>query len=460
MEQLPPGWIKEESNGRVLFFSPPPQRLKIDCNATLKNYQRKGKLLEVSCLIFKRKTSVKKVGHTIVAIEDAQNENDEISKKDKKIKADADKMTWAVQQLTLDPLHPVDHRQELEEVARKLNKVRISSSGDQHEEDAEIQNLKLGISKCEKKEDVIKVLSGLTYVREQFSFMERSSMLQEMLQLSRSSNNSPLSAFPPSVNSNLYASIIRLGLQHSPKLLSLLLDLQIDREKCISPDNVIKLAFTFSQLAASVNGRLSTVGKVRSLGFRSGGLSKEGLDTSAALGMTSSSKCEAEQREFLSGIVWELISNHAKKFPHQSTMDNMDFSRNGILHHMTLCFIEIEQRCTKHLSSEGKSYAETLDIFSPSLLLIKSEQNKAAKDQLDKVVTITLGRLFAQELADKFPELKWMLTTLPNHYNSDNNVLKPSVLLTKKPMYYQETKNTDMVKIVEQEQLDYLRLVM
>ena len=127
MEQLPPGWIKEESNGRVIFFSPPPERLKIDCNATLKHYQRKGKLLEVSCLIFKRKTSVKKVGHTIVAIEDAQNENDEISKKDKKIKADADKMTWAVQQLTLDPLHPVDHKQELEEVARKLNKVRIQA---------------------------------------------------------------------------------------------------------------------------------------------------------------------------------------------------------------------------------------------------------------------------------------------------------------------------------------------
>ena len=150
---------------------------------------------------------MKKVGHTIVAIEDAQNENDEISKKDKKIRADANKMNWAV--------HPGDHRQELEEVARKLNKVRISSSGDQHEKDAEIQKLKLGISKCEKKEDVIKALSGLTYVREQFSFMERSSMLQEMLQLSRSSNNSPLSAFPPSVNSNLYVSIIRHGLQHS-----------------------------------------------------------------------------------------------------------------------------------------------------------------------------------------------------------------------------------------------------
>ena len=32
-------------------------------------------------------------------------------------------------------------------------------------------------------------------------------------------------------------------------------------------------------------------------------------------------------------------------------------------------------------------------------------------------------------------------------------------MLTKKPQYLQETKNTDIVRIVEQEQLDYLRLV-
>ena len=34
-----------------------------------------------------------------------------------------------------------------------------------------------------------------------------------------------------------------------------------------------------------------------------------------------------------------------------------------------------------------------------------------------------------------------------------------SVLLTKKPRYFQETKNTDIAKIVEQEQMDFLRLV-
>ena len=45
------------------------------------------------------------------------------------------------------------------------------------------------------------------------------------------------------------------------------------------------------------------------------------------------------------------------------------------------------------------------------------------------------------------------------NYNSQGKALKPSVLLTKKPQYYQETKNTDIVRIVQQEQLDFLLLV-
>ena len=59
MDDLPPGWIKEEFNGRVVFFSPPPERIKIDCIATLKSHQRKGKFQNVSGLVFKRRKIIK-----------------------------------------------------------------------------------------------------------------------------------------------------------------------------------------------------------------------------------------------------------------------------------------------------------------------------------------------------------------------------------------------------------------
>ena len=48
-------------------------------------------------------------------------DQDKISKNNEKIKADADKMAWAVQQLTLDTLNKVDHKKELEEVAKLMN---------------------------------------------------------------------------------------------------------------------------------------------------------------------------------------------------------------------------------------------------------------------------------------------------------------------------------------------------
>ena len=48
-------------------------------------------------------------------------DQDEISKNNEKIQADADKMAWAVQQLTLDTLNKVDHKKELEEVAKLMN---------------------------------------------------------------------------------------------------------------------------------------------------------------------------------------------------------------------------------------------------------------------------------------------------------------------------------------------------
>ena len=47
-------------------------------------------------------------------------DQDEISKNNEKIQADADKMAWAGQ-LALDTLNKVDHKKELKEVAKLMN---------------------------------------------------------------------------------------------------------------------------------------------------------------------------------------------------------------------------------------------------------------------------------------------------------------------------------------------------
>ena len=156
------------------------------------------------------------------------------------------------------------------------------------------------------------------------------------------------------MNSNLYADIVKYGMDKAPKLISLLVELHTDKEKCITTSNVIKIAFTFSQLAMAVNNKLSAVSKVKSLGLRSGGLSNEGLDLAAMTGMVQTSRSAREQRDFLASISWSLISSQASQFPHQATLDNLDFKRNDLMHHMTLCFIEVEQDCTRDLDTESQ----------------------------------------------------------------------------------------------------------
>ena len=414
-EALPPGWIKENIGGRTVFFSPSPDRIKIDCNATLKHQHKRGKFLNVASLNFKRKKLVKQ--QTVqkpIFPEPVCPVKIEFSRNEDKINSDLEKVAFAVKQLTIDPLNPVDHRKELEAAAKLLNKSRNSSSVEKEEMDSDFSETRAKLTNCKNMEEIVVILAESPFIRNQLSTMEKSSILEEMLSMGRSYNKGPLNSFPPNVNRNLYADIVRYGLENAPRMISLLIDLHTDRDKCISPENVIKIGFSFSQLAASVNDKLSALSKVKCLGLKSGGLSKEALDVAAVTGMTQSSRCVAEQNDFLAGISWELIAEHAKKYPHQSTMDNMDMKRNGIQHHLTLSFIEIEQKCTEHLSTQGMSYEETLELFKTDLLLINSVQNKEAKEQLLKVITINLGRIFAREI----PALKFMLKVLPNHYNS------------------------------------------
>ena len=93
MEELPPGWIKENVGGRTIYFSPPPERIKIDCNATLKHQQKRGKFLNVTGLNFKRKNMVKQAAKRILPPGVVYATKVEISKQEEKINSDVEKMS-------------------------------------------------------------------------------------------------------------------------------------------------------------------------------------------------------------------------------------------------------------------------------------------------------------------------------------------------------------------------------
>ena len=169
-EALPPGWIKENIGGRTVFFSPSPDRIKIDCNATLKHQHKRGKFLNVASLNFKRKKLVKQ--QTVqkpIFPEPVCPVKIEFSRNEDKINSDLEKVAFAVKQLTIDPLNPVDHRKELEAAAKLLNKSRNSSSVGNEEQDSDSPDTRAKLISCKNMEEIVATLAESPLIRNQFS---------------------------------------------------------------------------------------------------------------------------------------------------------------------------------------------------------------------------------------------------------------------------------------------------
>ena len=209
-------------------------------------------------------------------------------------------------------------------------------------------------------------------------------------------------------------------------------------------------------LAHKVSRENNALVKLKTLLVDKEGATLEGVDALAALGVTESSRSLRNLKNFLSGISPELIKSSAQNFPHQSTIDNLDLKIDDVLHQMTLEFIELEQHCTSDLDTTEKSVEEALEFFDEDTLLLTSDKNKELLNQLEKVVATSVGR----EIASRVPGAQFLNKALKNHHDHPTSKLdrNPAILFVKKPQYLSEMKNTDMIKICQKLQLDFLEL--
>ena len=159
----------------------------------------------------------------------------------------------------------------------------------------------------------------------------------------------------------------------------------------------------------------------------------------------------------MASISEEILKQYAKENIPQFTFDNLDIRINNITHHLTLNFLEFEQNDTSDLPTDSKGREAMLPFFARDTLILTSVENKELFEHFQFVTAVTLGRLFGEEIEG----LQWLLSTLPNHYNhpNSNTSTNKALLHVDKPMYLQETKNSDMFKIMESLQLEYLNLV-
>ena len=117
-------------------------------------------------------------------------------------------------------------------------------------------------------------------------------------------------------------------------------------------------------------------------------------------------------------------------------------------------FLEFEQNSTFGLNTDCKSFQEMLEFFTVETILLQSDP--VMFDHFQFVATLTLAQLFGKEKG-----LEWMRACSPEHYQHPNasTSAQKSLLHLDKPMYLQETKNSEMLKIMENLQLEYLKLV-
>ena len=135
----------------------------------------------------------------------------------------------------------------------------------------------------------------------------------------------------------------------------------------------------------------------------------------------------------------------------------MDMRINNLDNYMMLGYLEFEQKDTIGLPSEGLGLQNTVELFEVENFLLTSESNARKLDHLKLVVSVTVGRL----LAENIHELAGLKKFLPNHCTHSTSVdtKKPAVLFVNKPEYLSEQKNDEMVELCERLQDQFLHLV-
>ena len=129
---------------------------------------------------------------------------------------------------------------------------------------------------------------------------------------------------------------------------------------------------------------------------------------------------------------------------------------DDILHNLTLEYIEVEQICTKHLSTERKNLNDAVKLFQTENLLLSSIANQDLLVHLNKVAGISVGRA----LADRVKGAEFLKKHLKNHYDHPNSGIerKHATIFVKKPQYYHEMKNNEMIELLKNVQLEFLEM--
>ena len=235
--------------------------------------------------------------------------SEEDKKKENHLNVERKKLENAVKHLTLNRDDPINHKQSLLDTAKLLNNKRMNLEVDH--QDFSLENLKLKISACKSAEELILILTGSSFIQEKLSAIEHSKILEQMLKMNTLPEN-PLKQFPLNINKNHYSDVINFALEHAPDVIGLILKLSTKNEVPIAENDVIRCAFVFSSIACNVSRQNNALKKTKSASTKIHGLTNDGLDVLANVGLFETSRSFRNDRDFLASISENILKNYAQ----------------------------------------------------------------------------------------------------------------------------------------------------
>lgn len=234
---------------------------------------------------------------------------------------------------------PLNHKECLRKAAVKLNNLRDKSD----EIFFNTEDIKRAINGSEDPEELLQKLWGIQGIKDYFKRRESSCRLEEMILIS--STKGPLTEFPHDINKNIYSEIIVFGIANCPDVLKMLLDILVKKGEPVTEKDVLRVSFFFSSLAHGVSRNNNSVAKVKSLVLQSGGLTVDGLDKMAQLGISETGRSTLNSTDLLAEVSDTILRESSKTMSNQSTIDNLDFLSN----HMCLEYKQLEREDTSNL---------------------------------------------------------------------------------------------------------------
>ena len=258
--------------------------------------------------------------------------------------------------------------------------------------------------------------------RQQFSW-EESNLKTAILKIKESVEmviklkNSPLSTFPPPKGSSLYCDIVNLGLKNCGDLMDLLSCVMVSHERPLNKTDLLTLAQAFALVSSNLNpNSTSAVKKMRMLSLKHLGISNEGLNLLAKLGLCQGEWSWHNERKNLAMMDQDIHEHRIAKFPVNFKYDNLNFSYSGTKNDQTLIVIEYETVDTKHLPvDDAKSFNELVNMFTKEEILLTEDKNSDLRKHLEKVILTCISQVIGRKVAG----FTWLLKYFPAHYQHD-----------------------------------------